>query len=233
MSSINKFRNIYVAYFVGVLHTDGSIFKYYNKSKKRNVFRLEVKVGEKSLPMVQKTCDILNKEFHLQLNVRYEGRNKYGTKMFAIKTEINRLILLFNDLEINKNKFPLWIENNKKFFYSYLAGVIDGDGTIDINSKTSQCRIRITSGEKQIWLINLIDNYLNCKSWIEKTIRINEIGINHSISKIYRHCFYISSKNILIFKKYVYPFICIEHKKKRFDEFLEMENFSLKAPQLK
>ncbi len=43
-----------IAYFIGVLHSDGCIYVFNDKKRNRQSMRLNLTVGEKSIPMALK-----------------------------------------------------------------------------------------------------------------------------------------------------------------------------------
>ena len=51
--------NSNVAYLIGVLHSDGCIYRFHDKKRNRTQIRLNLTVGEKSLPMSRKFQKIL------------------------------------------------------------------------------------------------------------------------------------------------------------------------------
>jgi len=211
-----------ISYFIGVLHTDASIYVFHNKKRDSVQHRFRLEVGEKSLPMLKKTRRILKFEFNRNLKVYFEGKNEYGTKMFCLQTSINKLLPLFKELKIDKHTVPSYILSDTKLFGAYLAGLIDGDGDVCIKRpKYPQCRIKITSEHKSHLLIDMIRKHMNSGAWIEKTYGYVTLPRGKVVKpNAFRHCFYLSPKNVQNFMKFVYPHIQIFHKKLIIEKFL-------------
>ncbi len=211
MSGMNS-----IAYFIGTIQSDGCIYKFHNKKRGIEELRLRFRTGKKSLPMLQKVQEILDKEFKRKIKILYEGKSWCGTDIYTLNVNIKKLIKTFPLLKINKTDIPTWVSNDVKNFCAYLAGMIDGDGSVVIKrQKYPQCCVRIISGEKRLLLSKYIREYLKCRCWIEKSVRNLEYlpTAKRTIGNSFRHCFYVSSKNFSIFKKLVYPYIQIKHKR--------------------
>ena len=207
-----------LAYFVGVLHSDGCIYTWNDKKHHRKVNVLLINVGKLSLPMLFKVQKIFKQVFKRDIKIL---NHKYDTLVFDAK--INRLMPFFKELEIIKNGIPEWIKSNKIFFCSYLAGLIDGDGNVKITKpRYKQCRVTIISGDK-LNLKRLIMKYLKCKMWIEQ---INKPSTLPSGKKILpnakRYCFCVSSKNMSTFRKHVYSEMQILHKRRTIENYFEI-----------
>jgi hypothetical protein len=219
-----------IAYFIGVLHSDGYVYIFHDKKKNRDRHRFRLHVAKASYPMVKKIQTIFQEEFNKNIKILNLKDKISGDKMPYFSTEFNNLLPLFNKLDINKNTVPEWITSNQKLFCAYLAGVIDGDGDVCIKRpKYPQCRIKITSGYRLEYLEKLIERHLNCGCWIEPIVPSGK-GLPKLKSKpkiAYRHCFYISPKNILIFKQFVYPHIQILHKRKTLEKFFKTRGVSI------
>lgn len=204
-----------IAYFIGVLHTDASIFDYTFRGTIRSRYSLEI--GEKSIPMLNRIRQIFNKRFNRSSKMRI--RSHLGENpTFLIELNIKNLKEEFHKFKIDKNKIPIWIQNDKVYFCAYLAGVIDGDGDIRIKRpKYPQCQIRITAGERLSKLMELIQRHLNCSCGLETAI-VSTYSLPRAKSKFgigYRHYFYVSPKNIDTIKRLVYPLIQIKHKREK------------------
>lgn len=217
---ITLFMNEDLAYFIGAMQTDGC-FRLFNL-KGRKIWRLSLDVSEKSLPMLHRTLKIFNSTFNKKISPykRRKGGDPYG-----FQTSINTLLSKFEELDI---KFsgqltpPNWVLKNVKFFSSYLAGVIDGDGDVRIKRpKYPQCEIRITCGIKPIILKKWIKNFLNCSVGIVKvTQKLLLLGAKKDYTTVYKLYFKVSSKNYGILKKILLPNLTIYHKKQRLNLIL-------------
>lgn len=222
-----KIMNENIAYFIGVLHSDATLYVFNDKKRNRIQHRFGLEVEEKSLPMVARIQQILKQEFNRNVKIHFKGISEYGTKIFYLQTSINNLLPTFSRIGINKKSIPKWISSDFKMFCVYLAGVIDGDGDVCIKRpKYPQCRIRITSGKILESLKSLVVKHIGCSLWIEKVFIESFIGVPpRRISGWgFRHCFYVSSKNIEIIRKFVYPNIQIKHKRQLLERFFKIKN---------
>ena len=216
-----------IAYFIGVLHSDGSIYLFNDRKRNRIQHRFRIQVEEKSLPMVKKIQQIFKQEFNRNIKIHFEGKNVYGNSIYYLQTSINRLLPNFSEIGITKTSIPDWVNSDAKMFCAYLAGLIDGDGDVCIKRpKYPQCRIRITSGKILNSLKLLVLKHIGSSLWIEPVIIDSVIDIppRKIHGKAFRHCFYVSSKNIKVIKNFVYPYIQIEHKKELLCKFFKMKN---------
>jgi len=212
-----------LAYFIGVLQTDGCICTYRFRDKQRQRYILDV--GKKSLPMLKKIRDIFHESFGRLIKIR-KILHKNENPTFRIEVDIAKLSEKFAILEIDKKKMASWVENNQRFFCAYLAGVIDGDGDISIKRpQYPQCRVRITAGEELRGLMKLIRRHLKCSCNLERTT-ISTYSLPRAKKKIgvaYRHCFFMSPKNMKVFKKFILPYIQVKHKKQKLLAFYKIQ----------
>lgn len=204
-----------IAYFTGVMQSDGS-FSIYNVRKNKKIYKrkaLCVQVGKLSLPMLNNFCKILDKYFNRRISIIKTSRGLYD-----VHTSINKLSSLFEELEILPKKLiaPLWIRNHINLFGPYLAGIIDGDGDVRVKRpKYPQYAIRITSEENPCLLKELVVKFLKCGVHFHKCQKSGVFADGRLvIGNCYELEFYISKKNALNIKKYILPYITIEHKKK-------------------
>ncbi len=210
-----------IAYFIGVLNSDG--YSEIIKLKDKIRHRIRVHVGEKSLPMIERLKEIFEIEFKRNVKIYSLGLNEYDTEEFYIELSFKKLLPLFEQFGIKKGTVPSEVVITPRFLGSYMAGLIDGDGTTCIKRRDSypQCVVRIIDGKKSEELEKLIEKLLKCECWIEPIKR----GPTHFPTKNeivgYRHCFYVSGKNKNIFKKLVLPHIQIKHKKDILTKFCE------------
>ena len=212
-----------LAYFVGVLHTDGCICTYRFRDNIRHRYILSV--GKKSMPMLKKTRDIFHEEFGRTLKIRKQ-LHKNENPTFLIEVGIANLRDIFAKWEIDKRRLAPWIKNSQRFFCAYLAGVIDGDGDITIKRpQYPQCQVRITAGEDLLELMGLIRQHLKCACNLQRAICFTyslprakvKFGVAH------RHCFYLSPKNMKVFRKLVLPHIQIKHKREKLLDFYKSQ----------
>jgi len=154
-----------VAYWLGVLHSDGKRVCYAVRKNGQLYFRWELalEVGPKSLPMLKKFKWIFDSKFRRKLKIHRLSSGKY-----KIGTSIKRLIGELEALEVDfcGTSIPSWVADNPELFGAYLAGRIDGDGDVRIKGykrRTPQCAIRIHDKTPQMEL----------KSTIEKRLRLS------------------------------------------------------------
>tara|TARA_Y100000310_G_scaffold339489_1_gene432309 strand:+ start:1253 stop:1693 length:441 start_codon:yes stop_codon:yes gene_type:complete len=136
-----------LAYWIGVVQTDGSFVR--RKRKKNKTYdSIELGVGYPSLEMLKKFRNLSQRVFGVKGHSWQSKKKRSQTYGFGAKA----LIPLFNQLEIEFSdppKPPKWIVDNNEFFGAYLAGVIDGDGSVVVKRQQyPQCLIRICSGSK-------------------------------------------------------------------------------------
>ncbi len=205
--------NSNIAYLIGVTQSDGYIYTFHDKSGKfRNRFRLSV--GQKSLSMILKVRDILQIEFGRKIKITESNNSKSFRKVYSLSMEFNKLFEKFQHFGIQKERIPEWIKNDEKLFFSYLAGLIDGDGSVNINRPAyPQCRVRITDNKSNEELLILLERFLLCKPWKEKIHNKNAVS----------HCFCMSHKNFFLIKKNLLPLIQIGYKKQKLSNFIDMK----------
>lgn len=195
-----------VAYFIGVLHSDGCIYIFNDKKYNRKVIRLSLNVGEKSIPMAMKFKEILSDYFDRTVNLR-KVPNKNS---FVIQTSINRLYNVFKKWE--NNQLPNEIKKDAKLFGPYLAGLIDGDGHLKLKNnkdrRLKQLIIRICGPKKLADVKKIIERYTSSKVHF----------VNYKNKNCFDTCFYVTYKNLLFLENHVFPNIVMPYKKQRFEE---------------
>jgi len=213
-----------ISYFIGALQSDGTFYIFKNKKRHTNVYRIRFQVGEKSLPMLKYLQQIFATELDRKLKINLDKVNEYGTKIYSLGTSVNTILPKLKRLNIQKNKIPKTIITNKKHFCAYLAGLIDGDGDICIKRPLyPQCAVRITSEKPLRKLCQLIKYHLACSARIEK-VHVNSIIEGRRIVGAgYKNAFYLSSKNLSAFSRFVYPHIQIKHKRKTLQKFFKIQ----------
>ncbi|MFH1520130.1 MAG: hypothetical protein ABID61_00650 [Candidatus Micrarchaeota archaeon] len=217
--------NARLAYFLGALNSDGTFYNFFYKKRNRIIYRIRFQVGEKSLPMLNFIQKIFELEFNRSLTICKDEINSYGTGIYSIGTSVNSMLVVLDELGIIKGNIPEHIRSDTHLFCAYLAGLIDGDGDIRIKRpKWPQCEIRITVGKPDDNLIKLISFHLKCSARIEKFSCEPTIEGRKIQSTGYRHCFYLSKKNMTNFMEFVFPFIQLEYKKQKVMDYLSISN---------
>lgn len=206
--------SVELAYWVGVVQSDGCLNIYTDKKTNKINYRISVDVERKSLLMLKKFQDISNKILNCKIAI-YECNNN----VFKCTLGAKRLLELFKKLDIEISDPPappFWTLNKNDFFGAYLAGLLDGDGSINILEKTSKGRIRIFSKNRQNELLLAIKKILHC-------------GCN---TNLYGGCYHlefkISSKNYKFLKNFVVSYLEILRKKEKLVNFIH-NKFELKV----
>jgi hypothetical protein len=161
LSSINMISED-LAYWIGVAQTDG-YFKKQNYKKKQIIrYYICLSVAESSIEMLEKFKKVSKEIFYLKGSLWKNHKRNLTTYKFGCKN----LLHLFKSLDIDFNdppKPPSWIIEEEKYFGAYLAGIIDGDGNVEVKRpQYPQCMIRIYSSCKQEELIKSIKDHLTC-----------------------------------------------------------------------
>ena len=200
--------NTKIAYLLGALHSDGCVYQFYDKREERIRYRLLFKgMSERSLPLLKECQLILDKELNRKLNIR---KDKKG--YFNMETCINNLpwLITYN------YDIPSEVRKNGALFGAYLAGVIDGDGHIQIKNnkdrKIPQCVIKIASAEPLKELKILIEKHLNSSTNFE--------FVKNERGQGYKTYFYVSYKNIKFLEDLILPHIKLSYKNIKLQRFL-------------
>ena len=201
-----------IAYFIGVLHSDGYIYIFNDKRRNRNQIRLGLEIGTKSITMALKFKKILQDYFGKYVHLR----QRPNRTTLNLQTSINKFWDVFRNW--NDGKLPDDIQGNKALFGAYLAGLIDGDGHIKIKNNIKdrlipQCVVKIASNRPLEDAKNLIEFHINCKVHFEFK----------NIGKGVNTCFYVSKKNIEFFKNYIYPNMVMPNKLNRLQNFFKLK----------
>ncbi|NIP40928.1 MAG: hypothetical protein GTN39_05415 [Candidatus Aenigmarchaeota archaeon] len=175
--------------------------------------------------MLRRIQKIIASELQRNVKITKKSCMQDYNPVFGLELNIKTLLPKFKEMGINKKTIPKWIKYNYKMFGAYLAGVIDGDGDITIKRpKYPQCRVRITSGKVLSETKKLVEKHLNCKcnieSYVVSTYSLPRAKVKEGIG--YKHYFYISPKNVSIFKRYVYRYLQIAHKRATLERFFNI-----------
>lgn len=199
-----------LAYFIGVLHSDGYVYLFKDKKRKREILRIKLTVSDKSLPMALKFKNILLTKLGREVKLRKDKRkDEYNSH--TIETSVNQLSTYFTHW---KRNMPTEIKTNINLFGAYLAGQIDGDGHIKIKKSQKdralpQCHIKISSSRPLEEIAKAISKFFNCKAHYQYDKRNKGVDT----------CFYVSTKNAQIIKKYVYPHLIIPRKREKLENY--------------
>ena len=177
--------------------------------------------------MLRSLQKIFYSELGRKLKIIHEEINFYGTHIYSLGTNVNKLLPKFAALGIRKKGISNSLAANKRLFCAYLAGLIDGDGDIRIKKpRYPQCEIRITAKKPSRRLNELIRKHLACGTRIQKLCGNSVIEGRPVFGSGCQQSFYVSSKNIRTFKKYVDPHICIKHKKSTLRKFYRIKKWA-------
>ncbi len=210
-----------LAYWIGVVQTDGYFKKTYYK--KRRLFRYQIclSVGYKSLPMLEKFKRISHEIFGVKTTVWDNKKTNIVQYQFGCKD----LLPIFGSLSIDFSdppKPPQWILDEKGYFGSYLAGVIDGDGDVRLHrSEYPQCSVRVTSGSPAFLLQKAIINQMSVG--VSKSICHNSSIYQGRLIEgtSYKIEFYISPKNFFYFKNFVLDHMALNYKKSMIKNYIK------------
>lgn len=211
-----------LAYWIGAIQTDGSLWKYYRKEKRHFEFRLAMGVATKSLPMLQKVVELSAKIFK-----RYGKAYKRATEdQWDYYIQVKQLLSVFERLDIrfgDPPKPPIWCLEKPRFFGAYLAGAIDGDGCVRVGRpKYPQCFVTITSGSRQIELSESIKEILKCSVFQKEFYQRRFVK---SLGRIVegKWCvleFCVSAKTAKFILDFVVPHLQLIYKKERLEDFI-------------
>jgi hypothetical protein len=220
-----------LAYWVGVAQTDGSVKKriYFDGSQNRKKYlvRIEFGVSKRSLLMLKRFKEISKKILMRDNKIFFNKRCQYnfylGIKSFS--QDLHRLDISFSDPPTP----PFWCILDVSFFGAYLAGVIDGDGSVRISyRKYPQCQIRISSGFPQDDLKKAIALVFNSSAWIiKKKERVSLVEGRRILNRNdWVLEFTFNKKNKDLFLEYVLPWVQIKHKKEKLEKFSVLKRWS-------
>lgn len=209
-----------LAYWVGVVQSDGYLKKYRNKISGNVACSLSFDVSESSLPMLKKFQELSSELFNRNASI-FKRRTRY---MWTYHIGVNNLLSVFERLDIHLGRRPeppAWCIKDPRFFGAYLAGLIDGDGDIRVKRKRyPQCVIRITSGREQLELANAIGKILRCSVAVIFRRRERILKGRKIRGTWYKAEFYVSSKNHKFVKQFVLPHLMLLYKKEKLQAFI-------------
>lgn len=209
-----------LAYWMGVVQTDGYFKKVFYKKRKVYKYFISLTVGQCSLEMLLKFARLSRKLFGIKGSIWVDKKRKSTSFTFGCKN----LLDLFNYINIDFSdppKPPKWIENDLSCFGAYLAGIIDGDGNVEIKRpKYPQCMIRIYSSEIQKELKAILLSNLKCGVCQYSSINHSILGGREINGIEYITQFYISPKNFAFFNNYVLRNIAIKRKRDKLYKYI-------------
>jgi DNA invertase Pin-like site-specific DNA recombinase len=139
MHRIGTLKNFLVpsaetAYFVGLLQADGCI-------SKDGVVSLTSKDRELILPFAR----------FIQANVVNTGTGFYSSQVKEIKltSKFQQVSGIFNNKTYTGYKVPAWIEQNEEFFWNFIVGVFNGDGSVAPKGLGAQLQIEQHSSQSE------------------------------------------------------------------------------------
>lgn len=206
-----------LAYWIGVVQSDGSLKKYTDKKNGSESVIISLHTSAKSLSMVKKFQELSFEVLNRHTNIWTEHVTGEINCHIGVKT----LLPVFEELDIgfkDPPRPPNWAKENLRYFGAYLAGLIDGDGSVRKTGKT--LRIKITSAQKQEELAETIRNMFNC--WVGIVRReCNRIFKGRQIHGVsYETEFNVNSKTSEFIKDFVIPWVQLTHKKEKIERFL-------------
>jgi len=212
-----------LAYLVGSYQSDGYYYNFQNKKRNRVETRFGILGNRKSLPMIKRFQISLRKNFNRNVKIE-KVRNR---DVYTLRTTINKLTGTFECIGLLDKNFAAqnWILSKTGLFGAFLAGLIDGDGSISIKRpKYPQCVIKIWDGTPPLELKGQIEKIMKCKARIYLVKNETIIKGRRVKGEGYYLEFYVSSKNLEFIEKYVYPEMQIKHKRCELEEFFKIKN---------
>lgn len=210
-----------LAYWTGVVQTDGSLKSYKNKKTSTESVLISLHTSPRSLDMVKKFQLLSQNLIERHSNIwQYPEHNSIDFHI-GVKSLLESFRLLDIKFGDPPNP-PEWCLTEPQNFGAYLAGVIDGDGSVKITGKKyPQCYIKITSGTEQVKLAEAIRKILGC--WVgtypnEKTTVLKNGKV--ITGKYWELFFLASSKTREFLEKFTIPFLSLSYKKSKMQEFL-------------
>ena len=223
---LNKMECEDLAYWVGVAQTDGYHKKYLPKNQNNVTHSMVLHVGFCSIPMLIKFREISRSLFQ----IKGSTYSVNGNNSLVFKFGITRLLNLFNELDIifsDTPQPPLWVMKNSTFFGAYLAGIIDGDGDVRIKRpRYPQCAIRINSGSPANHLLSAIKSKLGIGASLSTNHRDTVYQGRRIIGRSHRLEFYVSSKNIDFFERYVLDHLAMGYKRKKIRDYVQVRKIT-------
>jgi hypothetical protein len=181
-----------VCYWLGLVQSDGCFKKHYSNQHSR--FHYIITLGMKDLEPVVLFQKITKDFWGRDVKIHKDNGPKYDS--FYITLGVSRLLRYFSDMQLDFSdppKPPDWVVNDIRLFGAYLAGIIDGDGSVRVKRpEYPQCLIKIISGKPQDILKVSIENMLNCKCYMEKQYREVELngqlikGTSYNLDSVFR-----------------------------------------------
>lgn len=208
---INKSTNL--AYWVGVVQSDGYFKKQYNK--KRGIYRyyISLTVGKCSAEMLQKFRELSRLLWSIKGSTWEDKKRNSINYHFGCKNLIHLFKYLCIDFS-DPPEPPQWILDKNELFGAYLAGILDGDGNVNTKRpKYPQCMIRIYSSKEQLTLMEAIKKILNCCACQYFEYNESYIGDRLIKGKASVLQFYVSSKNSKFFTDYIVSHMAISKKR--------------------
>lgn len=209
------------AYWLGVVQTDGSYFTGYINKKKKNptighIINLEV--SGKSRDMIEKFVKVSTEVFDSKAKIGNRIKRVNGKEFPALNTTlgIGRYINEIKSFGINLKLIePPKIFTTPEQVGAYIAGLIDGDGSIRIklnkHVKRRECYIRIASGNEPKELKDFIATTLISNVHYRKQRNVEAFDLE----------FLINHKNRDFFRKFILPQMAIVRKKDKLIMYID------------
>jgi hypothetical protein len=133
-----------------------------------------------------------------------------------MKTSINGSLGELKRLGAIDETAPAWVTRTPMVFGAFLAGLIDGDGTICVRRPAyPQLTVSIFRGRRSKVLVRAIHRWFRTPVQIES--RKNHLGRSCAMR------FYLSTKNIKFFLDAVYPYLAVEKKRAAVQKYVALE----------
>lgn len=137
----NYFENIdnqNKAYFIGLIISDGNIFKYKDNSGRQSSISITLQDNDKYM------LEIFKNEVHSSTKVMSDGRGAYTIAIRSDKmaSDLNRLHI--SETKSFNTKFPFNID--KSMYHHVIRGILDGDGSVQAKQTNIRNRYKHSIG---------------------------------------------------------------------------------------
>ncbi len=210
-----------LAYWIGVAQSDGYFGTRWQKDRKSPQYTVALEVGKKSLPMLLKFKELSTTILKREAKIWKRSKKEY----WQVRIGVGKFLEAFKKLDIKFKDPPIppsWSLQTPEFFGAYLAGLIDGDGTVYVrNSKYPQCAIRIASSLPQTRLCESIRKILTCGASIDRKESKSFLGDRPIEGTCYILEFFVSPKTCKFVEEFILPHLQLAYKKVRVKTYID------------
>ncbi len=208
-----------LAYWVGVAQSDGCFYKYHEYGRTKPRFLISLEVRENSIPMLKKFTELSKSLLKRSSTIWKSKRGSLSTHI-----RVTSLVKTFQGLDIHFRDPPtppIWVMEESKYFGPYLAGLIDGDGSVTIRRpQYPQCFVRIWSGSPQVKLSKIIRERLRCGASVTKQSKKSYLEGRLIKGTVYALEFLVSSRTWKFFQDFILPYVQLDYKKETIETYI-------------